>query len=76
MSIVSILVNWNQGNSDMIQAHQIMDVQSGTCQIGDMKGKCDVFGSIQEAEATMKQRGVKKYKHCSHCWDGIVVDLN
>jgi hypothetical protein len=41
-----------------------------------MKVKCDVFGSIQEAEATMRQRGVKKYKHCSHCWDGIVVDLN
>ena len=60
MPKMSILVNWNQGNSDMIHAHQIMNVQPGTCQIGDMKDKCDVFGSVQEAEAAIRQRGIKK----------------
>jgi len=75
MPKMSILVNWNQGNSDMIHAHQIMNVQPGTCQISDMKDKCDLFGSIQEAEAAIRQRGIKKYRHCSQCWDGIVVDL-
>jgi hypothetical protein len=72
---MSIRVNWNQGNWDIIRAHQIKDVQPDGCQFNDMKGDYADFNDIQTSETAMRQKGVKKYRRCSHCWTGIDVDL-
>jgi predicted N-acyltransferase len=70
-----IRVNWNQANWDIIRAHQIMDVQPNDCQFNDMKGDFSDFSDVLAAEVAMKQKGIKKYRRCSHCWEGTVIDL-
>ena len=69
---MKIRVNWNQGKvatDGLIRAHQILGSQPEMCQFDDMKGDFDDYPDVKTAETAMKQKGYRKYKHCSHCWD-------
>lgn len=72
-----IRVNWNQGkvaSDGYIRAHQIRSQQPAGCQFGDMKGDYTDYPDVPTAEAAMKQNGDTSYKHCSHCWDGQIIN--
>ena len=72
---MTIRVNWNQGKAPgLIRAHQILNPQPKECQFEDMKGDFKDFISVALAEAEMKESNYKKYKHCSYCWDGKIID--
>jgi hypothetical protein len=74
---MSIRVNWNQGKvaaDGLIRAHQVLESQPERCQFGDMKGDFTDYIDVGSAETAMKKKGYGKYKHCSHCWDGNIID--
>ena len=44
------------------------------CQFDGRRGEFTDFNNVVLAEKAMKKKGYRKYKHCSHCWDGQVID--
>jgi len=74
---MTIRVNWNQGKvaaDGLIRAHKVLESQPERCQFDDMKGDFTDYPDVIAAETAMKQKGYLKYKHCSHCWDKIIID--
>ena len=77
MSCMKIRVNWHQGQHSedkMVRVHKAVDDQPDGCQFDEMVDSDD-YDCLDDAEAAMKKKSLKKYKQCEHCWDGEEVDL-
>jgi hypothetical protein len=74
-----ISVNWHQEKAaadGLVRVHRVLAPQPAGCRFPAMKDY-DEYGDIADAEKAMRcrHRKLKRYKRCSHCWDGTIIDL-
>ncbi len=70
-------VNWKIEpfyTDQIIRIHRIFNQQPKACRFEGMKDFSD-FETEEEAVKEMKNRGIKQYRHCEFCWDGLVKDV-
>ncbi len=57
-----------------IRIHRILKQQPKACRFEKMEDFSD-FKTEEEAVGEIKRRGLKSYRHCEFCWDGLLKNV-
>ena len=75
---MTLKVNWHQtiAADGAVRVHQNLGTnQPKECGFEQMVGDWIDYNTENEVRAAMLAKPWKRYRHCSHCWDGQYVDL-
>lgn len=70
-------VNWkieDYYTDNLIRVHRVFPTNPKACGFDKMKEYSE-FETEEEAEKAIKEKGIKKYRHCEFCWDGMVKNV-